>query len=96
MATKKLKQAVITLIGCGNAVTLTATDTVADPQATYALDAFGREDMMDFKNGDNEYFVPFHAVDHIVVTETEAEVEDKPTPYGCCPDGTAGGSVVGC
>ena len=91
MATKKLKQAVITLIGCGNAVTLTATDTVADPQATYALDAFGREDMMHFTYVDtdtetgekHEYFVPFHAVDHIVVTESEAEVADKPSPYGC-------------
>lgn len=96
MATKKLKTAEITLIGCGDeAVTLTATDTVAEPNAKYALDAFSVENMMHFKVVDeeesegnvveivSEYFVPFHAVDHIVVTETEAEVADKPSPYGC-------------
>lgn len=95
MATKKLKSAEITLIGCSEA-TLTASDTATEPNAKYALDAFSVENMMHFANGDNEYYVPFHAVDHIVVTETETEVADKPTPYGCCPDGTAGGSVVGC
>lgn len=92
MATKKLKTAVITLIGCGEeAVVLTAIDKVADPQATYALDAFGRGDIMHFTYSDTstetsedyECFVPFHAVDHIVVVETEAEVADKPSPYGC-------------
>lgn len=83
MATKKLKSAEIKLIDCGDAVTLTATDTVAEPNAKYALDAFSVENMMHFKNGNNEYFVPFHAVDHIVVTESEAEVADKPNPYGC-------------
>ena len=72
MATKKLKRADITLIGCGNdAVTLTAQDT------------FSVENMMHFKNGDAEYYVPFHAVDHIIVSETTAEVADKPSPYGC-------------
>ena len=83
MATKKLKKAEITLINCGNEVTLTAQDTATEPIAKYALDAFGVENQMHFKNGDNEYYVPFHAVDHIIVTETEAEVADKPNPYGC-------------
>lgn len=84
MATKKLKRADITLIGCGNdAVTLTAQDTVTEPNAKYALDAFSVENMMHFKNGNDEYYVPFHAVDHIIVSETTAEVADKPSPYGC-------------
>lgn len=96
MAIKKLKKAEITLVGYGDAVTLTAQDTVAEPNAKYALDAFNVKNMMHFANEGNEYYVPFHAVDHIDVTETETEVEDRPTPYGCCPDGTAGGSVVGC
>lgn len=96
MATKKLKKAEITLIGCGDAVTLTAQDTATEPIAKYALDAFSVENYMHFENEGKEYYVPFHAVDHIIVTETEAEVADKPNPYGCCPDGTAGGSVVGC
>ena len=96
MATKTLKKAEITLIGCGDAVTLTAQDTVTEPNGTYAIDFFKAESQMSFKNGEDAYYVPFHAVDHIVVTETEAEVEDRPNARGCCPDGTAGGSVVGC
>lgn len=96
MATKKLKSIEITLIGCGDAVTLTAQDTVTEPIAKYALDEFKAEKQMKFKNGEDMYYVPFHAVDNIAVTETEAEVEDRPNAYGCCPDGTASGSVVGC
>lgn len=96
MATKKLKSAEITLIGCGNAVTLTAQDTATEPIASYAIDEFKRENYMHFESEGAEFYVPFHAVDHIIVTKSEAEVADKPNPYGCCPDGTAGGSIVGC
>lgn len=96
MAKKTLKKAEITLIGCGDEVTLTAQDTATEPIAKYALDAFGVENHMHFTSEGKEYYVPFHAVDHIIVTETEAEVEDRPNPYGCEPDGTAGGSRVGC
>lgn len=96
MATKKkLKTAEISLIGCSSA-SLTAADTATEPIAKYALDSFSVERQMKFENGGNKYYVPFHAVDHIIVTETETEVADKPTPYGCCPEGTVGGSVVGC
>lgn len=87
MATKKLKTASIRLIGCGDSVTLVAQDTVTEPNAKYALDAFSVENMMHFKSRDldseYEYYVPFHAVDNITVSETEAEVADKPNPYGC-------------
>lgn len=83
MATKKLKKAEITLINCGDEVTLTAQDTVTEPYAKYALDAFSVGNQMHFKTENAEYFVPFHAVDHIIVTETEVEVADKPSPYGC-------------
>lgn len=83
MANKALKTAEIMLIGCGDEVILTAQDTVTEPNAKYALDAFSVENQMHFKNGDNEYYVPFHAVDHILVGETEAEVTDRPNPYGC-------------
>lgn len=96
MAKKELKTIAVNLLGCGSAVTLNASDTATDPQATYALDSFKREDYMDFKNGDAEYLVPFHAVDHIIVQTSDAEVEDRPNPYGCEPDGTVGGSNVGC
>ena len=80
---KKLKTADITLIGCGDAVTLTAQDTATEPIAKYALDAFSVENQMHFKDGDAEYYVPFHAVDHIEVTETTESVADRPNPYGC-------------
>ncbi len=94
MATKKLETAVISLIGCSSA-SLTTTDTAKEPEAHYALDSFSREAQMKFKSGENTYYVPFHAVDHIIVTETETEVAGR-NAYGCYPDGTAGGSVVGC
>ena len=80
---KKLKQADITLIGCGDAVTLTAIDTATEPIASYALDKFKAEDQMSFKDDGTEYFVPFHAVDHIYVSESETSVADRPNPYGC-------------
>lgn len=88
---KKLKSIEVGLIGCGDAVTLNASDTATEPIATYALDEFKAEKQMSFKNEGKEYFVPFHAVDHIYVDESEEEVADRPNPYGCCPDGTAGG-----
>lgn len=92
---KELKSIEVSLIGCSE-VKLNASDTATDPIASYALDSFGREEYMQFKNGDTKYFVPFHAVDHIIVKANNAEVEDRPNPYGCEPDGTVGGSKVGC
>lgn len=87
MATKKLKTAVITLISCGETMPLNAQDTADEPNATYAIDQFKREQQMSFKatneGQEAEFYVPFHAVDHIVVTETEATVPDKPSAYGC-------------
>lgn len=82
MATKKLKDIKVWLIGCSD-VNLSASDTATDPIATYALDSFKAEKQMNFKDGDSTYFVPFHAVDHIVVNETDATVADKSDPYGC-------------
>ena len=79
----KLKTIDITLIGCGNAVTLTAEDTTTAPIASYALDEFKRKEQMEFVNDGKDYFVPFHAVDHIEVTETSASTPDRPDPYGC-------------
>lgn len=87
MAIKKLKEIEVTLIGCGDAVTLNASDTVTEPNASYALDEFKAEKQMKFKNNDNTYYVPFHAVDHIVVGESETEVADRPSPYDCEPSG---------
>lgn len=96
--TKELKNIAVSVIGCEEASAISASDTVADPNATYALIDFKDEKYMKLKDRTNEgttYFVPFHAVDHIIVTETEAEVADK-NAYGCCPEGTVGGSTVGC
>lgn len=79
MATKKLKTIAITTKGSD----FTVADTTADPQADYALKQFAREEWMSFKQDNAEYYVPFHAVDHIIITETDTEVADKPSPYGC-------------
>ena len=84
---KKLKSIEVGLIGCGDAVTLNASDTATEPIATYALDEFKAEQQMSFKDDGKEYFVPFHAVDHIYVSESETEVADRPNPYGCEPSG---------
>ncbi len=84
---KKLKSIEVGLIGCGDAVTLNASDTATEPIATYALDKFKAEQQMSFKDNGKEYFVPFHAVDHIYVSESDTEVADRPDPYGCEPSG---------
>lgn len=86
MAKKKLTVAKITLISCGDAVELTAQDTVTEPMAKYAIDDFKAEHYMQFKDSSDdsiEYFVPFHAVDHIITYHAEADVPDRPNPYGC-------------
>lgn len=80
---KKLKLIEVGLIGCGDAVTLNASDTTTAPIASYALDEFKRKEQMEFVNDGKDYFVPFHAVDHIEVTETSASTPDRPDPYGC-------------
>ena len=88
---KKLKSIEVGLIGCGDAVTLNASDTATEPIATYALDEFKAEKQMSFKDNGKEYFVPFHAVDHIYVSESDTEVADRPNPYGCEPRGGTDG-----
>lgn len=95
MAKKELKTITISLLGT-EAATVETTDTVKDPQAKYALDSFRAENYMDIVKTSEEYLVPFHAVDHIIVTKSETEVEDRPNPYGCEADGNVGGSRVGC
>lgn len=91
---KKLKSIEVGLIGCGDAVTLNASDTATEPIATYALDKFKAEEQMSFKDNGKEYFVPFHAVDHIYVTESETSVADRPDPYGCEAEGGGGEGEV--
>lgn len=91
---KELKTIDVTLIGCGDEATvLTASDTATDPQATYALDEFGKKDQMHFANDGKTYYVPFHAVDHIEVEKTTTTVADKPDPYGCDGGGETKGEV---
>ena len=79
---KKYKHIVITLIGCGDTPTeIYANDTDEEPFATNALNDFKAEKQMHFKAGGYEYYVPFHAVDHVEVTESSEAVEDRPNPY---------------
>lgn len=87
MAKKKLKTANVTVGGaCDEATTFTIQDTISVPSAQYALDEFEREEYIEYTDYEDQlrptYYIPFHAVDHIVVTE---EVVDVPStdPYGC-------------
>lgn len=89
MAKKELKSIEIHVIGCSEVAPITASDTAQNPIASYALADFKAENYMDIKKDDGEYFVPFHAVDLIVVTSAQTEVADRPNPYGCeAGDGT--------
>ena len=60
-------------------------DTETKPQVTYALQDFKAKKIMKFEDNGNRYLVPFHAVDHIIVTSSKTEVADRPNPYGCEP-----------
>ena len=54
-------------------------DTADDDKATRALNEFKAYGTMHLENNEA---VPYHAVQHIKVTETEAEIE-KADPYNC-------------
>lgn len=63
--------------------TITAADTAEKGIASNALSEFEKFSTMHIATGENEItLVPFHAVDHIVVTTSTTEVE-RPDPYGC-------------
>lgn len=63
--------------------TITAADTAKKGIASNALSEFDMGKTMHIDTGENETtLVPFHAVDHIVVTTSKTEVE-RPDPYGC-------------
>ena len=80
---KPLRSIVITTIG---GATISAEDTATDPIASDALSEFAMFKTMHVRTGDGEVtYVPFHAVDNIVVTTTSSEVE-KADPYFCDED----------
>lgn len=62
--------------------TVTVADTADDAKASMALAQFKDYKDMVWADGDNVITVPYHAVQYIKVTETEAEVT-KLDPYGC-------------
>lgn len=51
-----------------------ATDTVEKPIASWAYDEFIRGDKMHIFNDPKDY-IPFHAVDYLVLTKSVGEVE---------------------
>lgn len=86
MATKTLKQIGVSLIG-SQPIDFTFSDTADNPQASYMLDDFARENYMHgIQTVDDtvtEYYIPFHAVDMITVIEQSVEVPEKGDPYYC-------------
>lgn len=92
---KKLISIEVHLLG-KTAATLNSADTKADRTASRALEKFDEYETMKVAEDGKYNIVPFHAVDHIIVKKSEVETEARPNPYGCEPDGTVGGSRVGC
>lgn len=92
MATKTLKHIDVALIGA-NVLSFAFSDTADNPQASYMLDDFARENYMHGVSDDQEgtiIYIPFHAVDMIAVEEQQTEVADKGDPYYCEPSGDGG------
>ena len=87
MATKTLKTIEVTLISCEGGDPITVSDTATEPKASNALYQFEHEQYMVLDASQNDItefiYVPFHAVDNIVVTEESTEVPDKGDVYGC-------------
>ena len=89
MATRKQKTASVTVTGTGeDAKTFIIRESAEKSynNAQYALDEFEREEYIEYTDYEDQlhptYYIPFHAVDHIVVTETKEDAT-KPDAYGC-------------
>ena len=76
---KALKSIVITTVG-GN--TVSVADTADAPIASNALAEFEAYKTMHIVTGENEKtYIPFHAVDNIVVTVSQSDNITKADPY---------------
>lgn len=78
---KKLKTLEIHLMLDG-ANPITIADTADDNKATRALNEFKKYGTMHYENDGETNAIPYHAVQYIKVTETDASV-NKADPYGC-------------
>lgn len=76
--TKPLKTIVITTIG---GTEFTVADTATASIASNALAQFLHGGIMNFPSDGGTVYVPFHAVDHIVVTTEQSSDIDKADPY---------------
>lgn len=76
---KALKSIVITTIG---GATVSVADTATAPIASQALAEFEAFKTMHIATGENETtYIPFHAVDNIVVTASKSDDITKEDPY---------------
>ena len=82
MATYKKSLKTLTITTSGGA-TITAADTVDAPIGSSALSQFENFQTMVIPGESGTTYVPFHAVDNIVVTVEESEEQTRPDPYGC-------------
>lgn len=85
MATKSLKEIKVVIIECGEPIYFLFNDTADDPQATYALASFNRGEYIHGIKSDNnnEVYIPFHAIDNILIRKSDTTVADRPDPYYC-------------
>lgn len=85
---KSLKTLTITTIGGS---TITAADTADSPVGSAALSQFENFQTMVIPGESSTTYVPFHAVDHIVVAISESSDIEKPDAYGCEEEGNGEG-----
>lgn len=85
---KKLKTIEVHMMLDGSPVTI--ADTVDDDKATRALNEFKNYETASMELGGGIGFLPYHAVQYVKVTETDAEIT-KADPY-YCEEETEGGN----
>lgn len=78
--TKTLKSLTIKTIG---GQTITAVDTATDPIGSEALAQFNNFQTMVIRGEGTLTYIPFHAVDSIIVTVSQSESITRADAYGC-------------
>ena len=77
--TKYNKTLAITTIG---GYTVSVSDATVAGVASSVYDAMFRKEDLHFNNGTNEVFIPFHAIDHVIITSATATADD-PVDANC-------------
>ena len=74
MATALKHNVTITVSTLGSG-TFTVADTATDKLGTHAYQQFLHHDTVEIVGEENTTYIPFHAIDHVVVVKAVSEVE---------------------